>query len=283
MDATPERLRYPAARCSVSSLWLTPKGRGSMAPFMRTWVTHSPAPACSISRCVLWVTHGMSWSISVNFAPENDRSVTTLEAFESPATAQRNPIAGGWPVASMDDHDGDAVTPRHDRPVRSRERNLEVPFPCFAVRSTGLLCAPRQGYAGGCAKRPRSAREATIDYGVFPCALMDNPEHPGVPITPLPRPQVTRGTTHQGASVRRPAATGTIGRHRRHARDWYGPPLRHPHSALPPARLRAEPPIRMQISAHGGDRHAVYKGNNRIGYFPCSSSTRYALPRVYLC
>jgi hypothetical protein len=28
----------------------------------------------------------------VNFAPAIDRSVTTLEAFESPATAQRNPV-----------------------------------------------------------------------------------------------------------------------------------------------------------------------------------------------
>jgi hypothetical protein len=100
----------------------------------------------------------MSSSISVNFAPAIDRSVTTLEAFESPATDQRNPFAGDWPVASMDDHDGAAVAPRHDRPVRSRERNLEVPFPCFAVRSTGLLCTP-PGYAGGAQSGP--AREAT--------------------------------------------------------------------------------------------------------------------------
>lgn len=125
-----------------------------MAPFMRPWVTHRPSPTCSISRCVLWVTHGMSSSISVNFAPKNDRSVATLDAFESPATDQRNPIAGGWPVASMDDHDGDAVAPRHDRPVRSRERNLEVPFPCFAVRSTGLLCAPRQATPAGAQSGP---------------------------------------------------------------------------------------------------------------------------------
>lgn len=57
--------------------------------------------------------------------------------------------------------------------------------------------------------------------------LMDNPEHSGVLITPLPEPDVTRGTTHQGASVRRPLATGTIGRHRWRRTDWYGPPLRH--------------------------------------------------------
>lgn len=227
MDATPECTRYPAARCSVSSLWLTPKGRGSMAPCMRTWATHSPAPACSISRCVLWVTHGMPSSLSGNSAPANDWSVATLEASVGPATGQRNSIAGGWPVASMGDHGGDAVAPRPDRPVRSRERNLEVPFPCFAVRSTGLLCAPRQCYAGGCAKRPRSTREVTYDFGVFPCALMDNPAHVGVTTLHLSRPGVSCITTHQDALVRRPLATGTIGRHRWRRTDWYGPPLRH--------------------------------------------------------
>jgi hypothetical protein len=34
-------------------------------------------------------------------------------------------------------------------------------------------------------KAARSAREATTDYGVFPCALMDNPDASAHPITPF--------------------------------------------------------------------------------------------------
>ena len=197
------------------------------APLQRTWAIHGPAPACPIARFAPWSNHGVSSPVSVNFVTATGRSVATLERFDRPATGQRNLPAGGRPVASIVGHDGDADAPRHAGFLMSGNDPQAGLDPVLRRPVHGAPLHLPPGYAGGRAKRPRSPHEAVNAFDVFPCALMNDPESHGLSMTPLPRFPVPSSSTHQGASVRRPAATGAIGRHRWHRCDRCGPSLRH--------------------------------------------------------
>lgn len=111
--------------------------------------------------------------LPMNFAPVTGRSVATLEGFEGPATGQRNPFAEEWPVASIVGHGGVAGAPRHDRLYGPRKRAPQVSFPALRRPLHGAPLRLPPSCAGEGPKRPRSPREADTDYGVFPCALME--------------------------------------------------------------------------------------------------------------
>lgn len=93
---------------------------------------------------------GDPWYVVVDFRelrPENDRSVATLDAFESPATDQRNPIAGGGPLRRWTTMTGTLSHPVMTSSVRSRERNLlRSPSRALPSAPQGLL-RTTPGYA----------------------------------------------------------------------------------------------------------------------------------------
>ena len=194
--------------------------------------------------------------LPVNFAPVTGWSVATLEAFDRPATGQRNRRAGGRPVASIVGHGGVADAPRHDRLDSPRKRAPRVSFPALRRPLHGAPLCLTPGCASGGPKRPRSPREADTDYGVSPCALMDQSGC-------LRRIDLTSFQHHSSAPHR---ASGrvcpvTCG-HRSHRttpmallRRMRSCPVSS-QSALPPARHRAGPPGHIRISACGRDHEA---------------------------
>jgi hypothetical protein len=191
----------------------------------------------------------------VNFAPAIDRSVTTLEAFESPATAQRNPFAGDGPLRQWT-----IMTGPLSHPVMTG----------LSVHGNGTLRSPSRaspsaprGFAHP-ARLRRRAQSGPVPLAKrlrlrrFPMRLMDNPA-PSRHHAPLPEPDVTRAQpirTRLSGGLWPPEPSDATDGVNRLVRL----PLRHGIRLCLLPGYGQGPPIRFKISAPGGDHHAVGYG-----------------------